>query len=170
MSKTTNYYIAAGFVVLLLIGLVLYLCHARFNDGYEKGYDAGYSAGYAEANRLAEEKPKADAVTTQTKTETKIVYQKVPYTGTDVQIRTEEPKVTVKVNGKETSVKQKTETADLAVKTETAISVKVPERRWSVGIGTDGHKAVYMLKVPIRGAVGAWASGNRDMGGLTISF
>ena len=113
-------------------------------------------------------------MTANTKTETKIVYQKIPYNGNDVQVHTEKPVVTVEVNGKKQEIEQHSETADLAVKTETAVKVKIPERRWSFGIGTDGHKATYMLKAPIKGAVGAWVAGggkdNRIMGGISISF
>lgn len=143
-----------------------------YGPRYKAGYDAGYTDGYQERNRLVQ-KEIADAVAANTKTETKIVYQKVPYTGADVQVHTEPPKVTVDINGKKTDIVQHSETADLAVKTETAVKIKVPERRWSVGIGTDGRKAAYMIKAPIKGAVGAWIAGSgrsKIMGGLSISF
>lgn len=137
-----------------------------YNNGYNAGYSAGYSAGYADKGAIQE----SSAV----KTETKIEYIKIPYNGNDVQVTTPPPKVTVSVNGKKQEVNQKTETADLQVKTETAVKLKIPERRWSIGIGTDGHKATYMLKAPIKGAVGAWVAGggrdNRIMGGVSISF
>lgn len=142
--------------------------------GYDTGYDVGYRDGYQERNRLAilENGKANDTVQNHTKTETKIVYQKIPYNGTDVQIHTEKPIVTVDINGKKQQVHQKTETADLAVKTETAVKIKVPERRWVFGIGTDGKKPMYMLKAPVSGAVGAWVAGgsNKFMGGVSISF
>lgn len=137
-----------------------------YNNGYNAGYSAGYSAGYADKGAIQE----SSAV----KTETKIEYIKIPYNGNDVQVTTPPPKVTVSVNGKKQEVNQKTETADLQVKTETDVKLKIPERRWSIGIGTDGHKATYMLKAPIKGAVGAWVAGggrdNRIMGGVSVSF
>lgn len=165
--------------ILIISILVLIAGYAfgeyRYNQGYKKGYalgyDKGYSEGYQERNRLAE-KEIADAVSQNVKTETKIVYEKIPYTGTDVQVKTEPPKVSISVNGKKQEIKQKTETADLAVKTETAVAIKIPERKWSIGIGTDGHKATYFLKAPVKNAVGVWVAGNRDkvMGGLSFSF
>ena len=168
MTKTTQ--------ILCVIGLVIAGSAVGYMTGYENGhktgYDAGYSAGYSDRNKLAD-KQIADAVTANTKTETRVIYQKIPYTGSDVQVRTEKPTVTVEVNGKQQEVKQHSETADLAVKTETAVKIRVPERRWKFGIGTDGRKPAYMLSAPLRGAIGAWVAGSgRDkiMGGLTISF
>lgn len=171
------------YVLITIIVLVAVLAGGyqygvqRYDMGYKEAYDLayskGYSDGYHDRNKLAEQQAK-DAVTANTKTETKIIYKKIPYTGTDVQVRTEKPVVTVEVNGKKQEVVQHSETADLAVKTETAVKVKIPERRWTFGIGTDGHKATYMLKVPVSGAVGAWvAGGGRDrriMGGVSVSF
>lgn len=146
-----------------------------YKSGYKAGYNAayskGYSDGYHDRNKLTEQQSK-DAVTANTKTETKIIYQKIPYTGTDVQVRTEKPVVTVEVNGKKQEVVQHSETADLAVKTETALKIRVPERRWVFGVGTDGKRPMYMLKAPISGAVGAWVAGgsHKVMGGVSISF
>ena len=168
-----NVLIAAIVLIAVLIGGYRYGVQQR-ESGYGSGYDIGYRDGYQERNRLAilENGKAADTVQTHTKTETKIVYQKVPYNGTDVQIRTEKPVVTVEVNGKKQEVQQHTETADLAVKTETAVKIRVPERRWVFGIGTDGKKPMYMLKAPISGAVGAWVAGgsHKFMGGVSISF
>lgn len=163
--------------ILCVIGLVIAGSAVGYMTGYENGhktgYDAGYSAGYSDRNKLAD-KQIADAVTANTKTETRVIYQKIPYTGSDVQVRTENPVVTVSVNGKQQEVKQHSETADLAVKTETAVKIRVPERRWKFGIGVDNRKKpAYMLSAPIKGAVGAWVAGsgrNKIMGGLTISF
>lgn len=160
-------------LVAVLIGGYRYGCY-QHDLGYDTGYDIGYRDGYQERNRLAllEGEKAKDAVQTHATTETKIIYQKVPYTGSDVQIRTEKPVVTVDINGKQQKVQQKTETADLAVKTETAVKIKVPERRWVFGIGTDGKKPMYLLKAPISGAVGAWVAGgsHKLMGGVSISF
>lgn len=168
---------AALVAVLVITGGLYFTYNKGYDKGYKEAYDTayskGYSDGYKDRNKLAEQQI-ADAVTANTKTETKIVYQKIPYNGNDVQVHTEKPVVTVEVNGKKQEIEQHSETADLAVKTETAVKVKIPERRWSFGIGTDGHKATYMLKAPIKGAVGAWVAGggkdNRVMGGISISF
>lgn len=142
-------------------------------DGYNAGYNAGYHAGYEDRNRLAVQSI-PDTVTAATKTETKVIYQKIPYTGNDVQIRTEPPKVRVEINGKAQEIVAQAETADLAVKTEASLKMQIPERRWTIGIGTDGHKATYMLKAPLKGAVGIWAAGggrnNRICGGVSVSF
>ena len=164
-------------IIFILISIVIGYFYGEFrykkgyDYGYKIGYDYGYKMGYQERNKLAE-KEIADAISQNTKTETKIVYQKIPYTGTDVQVKTETPKVTVSVNGKKQDIVQHSETADLAVKTETAVSVKIPERRWTIGIGTDGKKPMYMLKAPVKGAVGAWVAGgsHKIMGGLSVSF
>ena len=167
-----NYVLAV--VVLIAIALCggYYYGTRQYKAGYDAGYKVGYSDGYKNANAL-KEKEIADAVQAHSKVETKIVYQKIPYNGNDVQIKPAPPKVTVSVNGKKQEIKQKSETADLAVKTETAVAIKIPERKWKIGIGTDGHKPAYMLSAPIKGAVGAWIAGSgRDkiMGGVSISF
>lgn len=168
------------FIVFCIIALIaVAFCVYKYGKqqyqcGYDAAYDIGYRDGYQERNRLSllESEKAKDAVQTHAKTETKIVYKKVPYNGNDVQIRTEKPIVTVDINGKQQKIQQKTETADLSVKTETAVKIHVPERRWVFGIGTDGRRPMYMLKVPISGAVGAWAAGgsHKFMGGVSISF
>ena len=166
--------------MILICVVILFCCllggyfygKEQYSKGYSKGYEIGYSEGYQNAN-MFKEKEIADAVQANTKTETKIVYQKIPYNGTDVQVKTEPPKVTVEVNGKKQEIQQKTETADLAVKTETSVKIKIPERRWKFGIGTDGKKPAFMLSAPIKGAVGVWVAGSTNkkiMGGVSISF
>ena len=169
MRKETFFKI---FLVILLLGLSCYMVYKHgYDSGYKSGYNLGYSKGYAERNKLAE-KEFSDAVAMNTKTETKIIYEKIPYNGSDVQVRTEPPKVTVSVNGKKQEIKQHSETADLAVKTESAVKIRIPERKWKFGIGTDGKKATYMLSAPIKDSVGVWIAGNKQkvMGGITISF
>lgn len=167
-----NKWIIAGIIIVLccLLGGYFY-GKEQYSKGYSKGYEIGYSEGYQNAN-MFKEKEIADAVQANTKTETKIVYQKIPYTGNDVQIKTEPPKVTVEVNGKKQEIQQHSETADLAVKSETAVKIKIPERRWKFGIGTDGKSVAGMLSFPIKNAVGGWVAGSKDkiMGGISISF
>lgn len=165
MNKTV--FILIGIAVCMLLGGYFYGkdCYkSGYKAGYNAAYSKGYSDGYADKGKLTDN--------STVKTETKIVYQKIPYNGNDVQITTPPPTVTVSVNGKKQEVKQKTETADLSVKTETAVKIKVPERRWVFGIGTDGKKPMYMLKAPVSGAVGAWVAGgsHKFMGGVSISF
>lgn len=172
MDKSKLILIAA--VIALLIGGYFYAekrYDAGYNAGHMDGYNKGYSDGYADRNKLVA-KEISDAVVANSKTETKIVYQTIPYNGNDVQVHTEKPVVTVEVNGKKQEVQQHSETADLAVKTETAVKIKVPERRWSVGIGTDGKKPMYMLKAPVKDAIGVWVAGGskKFMGGLSVSF
>lgn len=167
-----NVFIAVAALLVLAVGACYYAYENGYNTGYDKGYQAGYTAGYQDRNRLAEQEI-SDAVAANTKTETKIVYQKIPYTGSDVQVHTEKPVVTVEVNGKQQQIQQHSETADLAVKTETAVKIKIPERRWKIGLGTDGKKPAFMLSAPVTGAVGVWVAGstkNKIMGGVSISF
>ena len=172
MDKSKLILIAA--VIALLIGGYFYAAErydAGYNVGHTDGYNKGYSDGYADRNKLVA-KEISDAVVANSKTETKIVYQTIPYNGNDVQVHTEKPVVTVEVNGKKQEVQQHSETADLAVKTETAVKIKVPERRWSVGIGTDGKKPMFMMKAPVKDAIGVWVAGgsHKFMGGLSVSF
>lgn len=137
---------------------------AGYDLGYSAGYSKGYSDGYADKGKLSEN--------STIKTETKIVYEKIPYNGNDVQIKTEPPKVTVSINGKKQEIQQKTETADLQVKTESEVRIKIPERRWHVGIGTDGKNLAGTIKIPVKDAVGVWVAGTKGkvMGGVSISF
>lgn len=165
------------FVVFALVGVACgYLYgEARFSagkdTGYRSGYEVGYKAGYEERNRLDLVKV-SDAVTGAVKTETQVIYRPVPYTGSDVKIETPPPVVSVEVNGKKHEFEQKSSTADIAVKTETAVKIKIPERRWKFGVGTDGKNVAGMLSFPVKGAVGGWVAGTRGkvMGGVSISF
>lgn len=172
MNYSTMRKLILAVTAVVLIVVIGYILHNKgYNAGYKNGYDVGYSNGYADRNKLVS-KEISDAVTANTKTETKIVYKTIPYTGNDIQIKTEKPVVKVEVNGKQQEIKQHSETADLAVKTETEVKIKVPERKWVFGIGTDGKKPMYMLKAPIKDAVGVWVAGgsHKVMGGVSISF
>ena len=169
MNKTMIFAIGA-IICLLILGCYFYSeerYSAVYDIGYKDGYSKGYSDGYADRNKLAEE--------SNIKTETKIIYEKIPYSGTDVQIKTEPPKVSLEINGKKTEINQKSETADLAVKTEATVKLKIPERKWTAGIGTDGHGVSYMIKAPVKDAVGIWLAGSsgkdkKIMGGISVSF
>ena len=163
--------IIGAIICLLLLGSYFYAedkYNAGYTDGYNAAYSKGYSDGYADRNKLTDN--------SSVKTETKIVYEKVPYNGeSDVQVKTEAPKITLEINGKKQEIVQKEETAQLAVKSSTEVKLKIPERKWTAGIGSDGHGVSYMLKAPIKDAVGVWVAGStgRDkkvMGGISISF
>lgn len=165
-----KYWLIIPLIVGIAVGFYFGNSHGHddgYKDGYNAGYSKGYSDGYEDRNKLVDN--------STVKTETQIVYEKIPYAGHDVQIKTETPKVTLSVNGKKQEINQKTETADLAVKTETEVKLKIPERKWTFGVGTDGHGVSYMLKAPVKDAVGVWiaGTGGRDkkvMGGVSISF
>ena len=176
MLKDKLYPIIAVVIILLACFITYKISYNKgikdgYNDGYNAGYSKGYSDGYEDRNKLTDN--------STVKTETKIVYQKVPYSGADVKVNTEPPKVTVEVNGKKQEVIQKQETADLAVKTETEVKIKVPEKRWSIGVGYSDDKSVgYMLKAPLKVGknsdnLGLWIAGSgkkRIMGGISVSF
>ena len=154
-------------ICIILIGGYFYTEHqynVGYDNGHKDGYSKGYSDGYADRNKLADN--------STVKTETKIEYVKIPYNGNDVQIKAEPPKVTVEVNGKKQEIKQKQETADLAVKTDVSMKLKLPERKWHLGIGTDGKHLAGTVKIPVKDAIGVWVSGTKGkvMGGVSISF
>lgn len=161
-------FIVSGIIICIILLCGYFYCEKKYDEGYDfghkDGYAKGYSDGYADRNKLADN--------STVKTETKIEYVKIPYNGNDVQIKTEPPKVTVSVNGKKQEIQQKQETADLAVKTESSLSIRIPERKWHVGIGTDGKHLAGTIKIPVKDAIGVWVSGTKGkvMGGVSISF
>ena len=170
---------AAVAVVLVVLGVVGYLLYGR---GYQSGYIAGHKDGEAAAVaaycQAADKPSKPDTVTVQSGVATTAQVAVRPRTDKEkespaVQVTTEPPTVAVAVNGQKYDFKPQTEILTTGIKTTAAINVKVPERKWSVGIGTDGKKPAFMLKAPIKGAVGAWVAGstkNKIMGGITVSF
>ena len=161
-------FIVSGIIICIILLCGYFYCEHQYTVGYDNGhkdgYNKGYSDGYEDRNKLADN--------STVKTETKIEYVKIPYNGNDVQIKTEPPKVTVEVNGKKQEIQQKQETADLAVKTESSLSIRIPERKWHVGIGTDGKHLAGTIKIPVKDAIGVWVSGTKGkvMGGVSISF
>lgn len=166
-----NIYIVVAVAVLLcfLLGGYYY-----GKDEYKKGYNAGYTYALESMSVPVVQKP--DTATVQTGVVTTVeatVKPKPTPTTPDVVITTEAPKVSASVNGKEYTFDAKSEYLQAGAKTSASISVKIPERRWTIGLGTDGRRASYMLKAPINGAVGLWIAGSgRDkiMGGLSVSF
>lgn len=164
---------------LLVVTAVWYFGKLRYDDGYTAGYKAGESAAIVAFTKPKEDTPKPkDTVAVQTGVATTAHVTVRPRKETEaqapaVQVKTEAPTVAVAVNGKKYDFKPQTEILETGVKTTAAISVKVPERRWSIGLGTDGHKPAFMLKAPVSGAVGVWVAGstkNKIMGGVTVSF
>ena len=152
--------------------------------GYRYGvrqYDLGYKAGWTAAVEATASVPAVPeqhdtvqaqaAVVTQTET---VVRPKTTSDTASVVVKTEAPKVAATVNGKQYTFDAKTEVLQTGVKTYGTVNIRVPERRWVVGLGTDGKRAAYMVKAPIgKSAVGLWVAGSgRDkvMGGLSISF
>jgi len=169
-------------VAVILIGLYGYK-HA-YDKGYEKGNKDGYECGYAAALDIVPA-PKPDTVqagvAVVTKTETTVrpkTQAEIANNAPSVVVTTEAPKVTASVNGKKYDFEPKTEVLQTGVKTTATISVKVPERRWKIGLGIDNDKEpAYMLTGPIKGAVGFWVAGSgihsgkhKVMGGVSISF
>lgn len=165
-------------VKLALILTAIIAVITAYNTGKNDGYKLGYKKGYGEAIEAMAPAPKPKADTVQTtaviKTETQTtVRPKTKADKADVVIKTAPPTVTASVNGKKYEFKPQSEILETGIKTTATLNIKVPERRWTVGIGTDGHKPSYMIKAPIRNAVGIWMAGtgkDKIMGGVSISF
>lgn len=166
----------------ILIGIIVLV--AVLVGGYRYGYyqhDLGYKAGWTAAVEATASVPavseQQDTVQAQTavvsKTET-VVRPKTANDKASVVITTEKPVVTATVNGKAYDFKPQTEVLQTGVKTYGTVNIRIPERRWVVGLGTDGKRAAYMVKAPIgKSAVGIWVAGSgreKIMGGLSVSF
>ena len=170
----TNYKIEAFFIALAVVGII-----TGYYIGKQDGYKDGYKVGYAKALETVApiEKPKADTVQTVAKVETKTTTTVRPKTTKDdaaVVINTTPPVVTASVNGHKYDFKPQSEVLQTGVATTATINVRIPERAWTAGIGySKDKKPAYLLKAPIKGAVGAWVAGTGKknfMGGLSISF
>ena len=145
------------------------------NNGYKDGYNKGYAVALESITPV--EKPKSDTVQTavaiKTETET-TVKPKTKQNKADVVVNTTPPVIHASVNGKKYDFKPQSEYLNTEVKTTGVINVKVPERKYTFGIGYGKDKKVsYMLKVPVKNAIGVWVAGsnkNNVMGGLSVSF
>ena len=170
-------------IIIIAIVIIIAMFYLGYKNGYKTGYDVGYKAGYGEAIAVVTPKPvqKTDVVSTgvavQTTTTTTVrpkTQQEIVSNAPAVQIKTEAPKIVASVNGNKYEFKPQTEILQTGVQTTAAINVKIPERRWSIGLGVGKNKKpAYMLKAPIKGAVGAWIAGqdkHNVMGGISISF
>lgn len=159
-------------LVAVLIGGYRYGCYQ-----HDLGYKAGWTAAIEATASVPAVSEQQDTVQAQTAivTQTETVVR--PKTASDtasVVVKTEAPKVAVKVNDKTYDFKPQTEVLQTGVKTYGTVNIRIPERRWVVGLGTDGRRAAYMVKAPIgKSAVGLWVAGSgreKVMGGLSVSF
>lgn len=167
------------YVLITIVVLIAVLI-----GGYQYGvrqYDLGYREGWTAAIESTAPVPAVPAVPDTVQTQAAVVTHTEtivrPKTGADkasVVVTTEAPKVAATVNGKPYTFDAKTEVLQTGVKTYGTVNIRIPERRWVVGLGTDGKRAAYMVKAPIgKSAVGLWVAGaGRDkiMVGLSVSF
>ena len=169
-----NKYILIGIIVLVvaLVGGYQYGSYQR-----DLGYKAGWTAAIKSTASVPAVPERPDTVQAQTAVVTQTETVVRPKTASDkasVVITTEKPVVTATVNGKTYDFKPQTEVLQTGVKTYGTVNIRIPERRWVVGLGTDGRRAAYMLKAPIgKSAVGLWVAGSgreKVMGGLSVSF
>lgn len=164
-------------VAVAIIALGVYSGYRYGENQYKKGYDAGYTA-CAESMSVPIVVQKPDTVQASVgvaTTTTTTVRPKTKEDTASVVVKTEAPKVVATVNGKKYDFKPQSEVLDTTVKTTGVINVRIPERRWVVGVGYSKDKSVgYMLKAPIgKSAVGVWVAGSGKknvMGGLSVSF
>lgn len=164
-------------VAVAIIALGVYGGYRYGTRQYKSGYDAGYVAGVESVHSVPiKEKPDTVQTVATVKTETQtVVRPKTQQDTASVAVKVEKPVITATVNGKKYDFKPQSEVLDTTVKTTGVISVRVPERRWTAGIGYGKDRKVsYMLKAPIcKSSVGLWVacSGKKNfMGGLSVSF
>lgn len=171
--NTKSLFIITAIVAVILLGLYGY------KHAYDKGYKAGYDTGYAHALETVavpiEVKPDTVQISTAIQSQTQTVVRPKQYKEEPaVIVKTEAPKISASVNGKKYDFEPKTQVLGTTVTTSGVINVKVPERKWTFGVGYSKDKSVgYMLKAPIKGAVGVWVAGSGKksvMGGLSVSF
>lgn len=162
-------------IIIIVIVISIAMFYLGKNNGYKTGYDTGYAAALESITPI--EKPKSDTVQTavaiKTETET-TVKPKTKQDKADVVVNTTPPVIHASVNGKKYDFKPQSEYLNTEVKTTGVINVKVPERKYTFGIGYGKDRKVsYMLKVPVKDAVGIWVAGSGKknvMGGLSVSF
>lgn len=171
---TKDFKIEIFLIVLAIVGIICGYFVGK-NTGYKNGYERGYAVALESVTPV--EKPKQDtvqtavAITTETQT---TVRPKTKQDKAEVVVNTTPPKIVASVNGKKYDFKPQNEVLDTTIKTTGVINVKVPERKNVFGIGySKERKMAYMLKVPVKNAVGVWVAGtgkNNFMGGVSISF
>ena len=169
-----NKHVLIGFIVLVaaIVGGYRYGCYQR-----DLGYREGWTAAIESTASVPAVPERPDTVQAQTAVVTQTETVVRPKTASDkasVVVKTEAPKVAVKVNDKTYDFKPHTEVLQTGVRTYGTVNIRIPERRWVVGLGTDGRRAAYMVKAPIgKSAVGLWVAGSgreKIMGGLSVSF
>ena len=168
-----------NWIIAIVVLVAIALCGGYYygTRQYRAGYDKGYVAGVESVHSvpIKEEADKVQTVATvQTEAKT-VVRPKTTASEPSVAVKVEKPVITATVNGKKYDFKPQSEVLDTTVSTTGVISVRVPERRWTAGIGYCKDKKVsYMLKAPIgKSAVGVWVAGSGKhnvMGGLSVSF
>ena len=164
-------------VAVAIIALGVYGGYCYGENQYKKGYNAGYTA-CAESMSVPIVVQKPDTVQASVgvaTTTTTTVRPKTKEDTASVVVKTEAPKVVATVNGKKYDFKPQSQVLDTTITTTGTINVRIPERRWVVGVGYSKDKSVgYMLKAPIgKSAVGVWVAGSGKknvMGGLSVSF
>ena len=168
------------FIIFAVLGVILIALTCFFigkDIGYKAGYDAGYTAcAESMSVPIKVEMPDTVQASTAVSTTTHTVVR--PKTSADtasVEVKTEAPKITATVNGKKYDFNSQTQVLGTTTTTTGVINVRIPERRWVVGVGYSKDKSVgYMLKAPIgKSAVGVWVAGSGKknvMGGLSVSF
>lgn len=163
--------VSAGILSAFIMGVGF-----GYQSGSERGRKDGYDTAVALFQQRQNKETKTDVVSGTVTTVVEAattVRPRVDGTEAAVQVAVEPSKTTVTVNDKKYEFNAKSEILQTGVRTETEVKLRIPERRWVVGLGTDGKKAAYMVKTPVKGAVGLWIAGSgRDkvMGGVTISF
>lgn len=168
-----------NWIIAIVILVAIALCGGYYygTKQYKAGYDKGYVAGVESVHSVPiKEKPDTVQTVATVQTEAKtVVRPKTQQDTASVAVKVEKPTITATVNGKKYDFKPQSEVLDTTVKTTGVISVRVPERRWTAGIGYGKDRKVsYMLKAPIgKSAVGVWVAGSGKknfMGGLSVSF
>lgn len=165
-------------IAVLCVILIALACFFSGRDiGYKNGYKAGYDAGYTECAETmtmpfeVKHDTVQASVAVQTSTQT-TVRPKTAQDTASVVIKTEEPKIVATVNGKKYDFNPQTQVLGATTTTTGVINVRIPERKWHVGIGTDGKHLAGTIKIPVKDAIGVWVSGTKGkvIGGVSISF
>lgn len=159
------------------IAVVLFI-FAAFGLGFYRGRVTA-------PEKIVEKEVPVERVVTQTVTKTDVRYvAKKSAADPDVDIKIPKQELTVYVNGqKQTIRKADTEKyvfdqnkLQLEQYSKAVVDIKIPTidktRRWSIGIGVGKDGAVYMVRGPLKGHIGAWVAGNKKaiMGGVSFDF
>lgn len=152
------------------------------------GFLAGFSWRAINHKCPAPKTVPTESVTAKTEMETKTVVRYVPKESpkdADVDVTIPKQTLTVKVNGKEQTIKKtdnekyvldKNKIA-LEQSSKASVEIKVPvideTRKWALGVGVDKHgQPAGMVGFPVKGHVGGWVAGSKGnvMGGIKVHF